>query len=231
MLSAGVLSTRLAEGWSQKVGCELSKPYFQGLLEFLNAEAAAGQSVFPPEDRLLRALELVDFDDVKVVILGQDPYHGDGQANGLAFAVSEGVAPPPSLVNIFKEIAADLKSGLPCSATLEGWARQGVLLLNTVLSVRAHEAFSHREKGWETFTARIIEELNARSEPVVFLLWGAPAQKKQKYITAPQHLVLKAPHPSPLSAYRGFLGCRHFSEVNAFLNRMGCGSIDWTNSK
>jgi uracil-DNA glycosylase len=202
----------------------------KSLVEFLNAEIRSGAIVFPPVDQVFRALQLVDKADVRVVILGQDPYHGDNQANGLAFAVSEGVAVPPSLANIFKEIESDLGGGKPRSTALEGWAKQGVLLLNTVLTVRAHEAFSHRDKGWEMFTEAVVRELNACTHPIVFLLWGAPAQKKARLISNPEHLVLQAPHPSPLSAYRGFLGCRHFSKANDFLGEKAGRAIDWLRS-
>jgi uracil-DNA glycosylase len=224
------MKTKVSAGWKDFFEHEMSLDYMKSLVDFLNTETRSGAVVFPPLEKVFRALQMVDKADVRVVILGQDPYHGENQANGLAFAVSEGVAVPPSLANIFKEVESDLGAGKPCSSTLEGWAEQGVLLLNTVLTVRAHEAFSHRDKGWETFTEAVVRELNACVHPIVFLLWGAPAQKKARLISNPMHLVLQAPHPSPLSAYRGFLGCRHFSRANAFLAEKAGQTIDWLRS-
>ncbi len=221
---------RFPRGWNDFVKQEFAFSYMDKLSGFLNLEWQGNVQIFPPRENIFRALQILDLDDVHVVVLGQDPYHGDGQANGLAFAVSSGIAAPPSLVNIFKEVEVDLGCGRPSHTTLEGWARQGVLLLNTVLTVRAHEAFSHRNKGWERFTEQVIIALNARNRPIVFMLWGAPAHKKARFITNPNHLVLQAPHPSPLSAYRGFLGCRHFSKANEFLQeKVGC-TIDWIRS-
>jgi uracil-DNA glycosylase len=216
----------LGTGWKTAIGKAFESDAMRRLRLFLDSEKHAGAQVFPACEDVFRALQLVDLDDVRVVILGQDPYHGDGQANGLAFAVRSGIPIPPSLRNIFKEIASDFASPAPSGTTLEGWARQGVLLLNTVLTVRAHEAFSHRGKGWEELTDEVIRSLNARSRPIVFMLWGSPSQKKELLITNKQHLVLKAAHPSPLSAHRGFFGCRHFSMANSFLRSSGL-EIDW----
>ncbi len=221
-----------AEGWHHLACSEREKPYFKKLEQFLEAEAAAGHSVYPPTPLVFSALDEVDCDAVRVVILGQDPYHGPGQAIGRSFAVPNALNPkPPSLLNIFKEIQTDLGVTLqPSHSDLSGWTAQGVLLLNTVLTVRAQTPLSHRQRGWETFTDRVLDELAQRSEPIVFLLWGSEAQKKAPRIRELQsqkgasHLILEAPHPSPLSAYRGFLGCRHFSKANEFLKQ----PIDWT---
>jgi uracil-DNA glycosylase len=183
--------------------------------------------VFPAADDIFNAFHLTPLSEVKVVILGQDPYHNNGQAHGLSFSVKPGVDVPPSLVNIYKELNDDLGCKIPNNGYLEKWAKQGVLMLNTVLTVRAHQANSHRGIGWEEFTDAAILALNSQDRPIVFLLWGAPAQKKQVMLQNPQHLVLKAPHPSPLSAYRGFFGCKHFSRANAFLEEHGIEPIDW----
>jgi len=185
--------------------------------------------VFPAQDRILAALQAVDYEDVKVVILGQDPYHGDGQAIGLSFAVPNALrVKPPSLKNIFKEIASDLQCSLDIQKSdLSGWTKQGVLLLNSVLTVRRSEAFSHRDHGWEKFTDRVIQLLNDRKSPIVFLLWGAAAQKKKKLLTNSTHFILEAAHPSPLSAHNGFMGCQHFSKTNQFLKSLGKTPIDW----
>jgi uracil-DNA glycosylase len=183
--------------------------------------------VFPTADDIFNAFHLTPLSEVKVVILGQDPYHNNGQAHGLSFSVKPGVDVPPSLVNIYKELNDDLGCNIPNNGYLEKWAKQGVLMLNTVLTVRAHQANSHRGIGWEEFTDAAILALNSQDRPIVFLLWGAPAQKKQVMLHNPQHLVLKAPHPSPLSAYRGFFGCKHFSRANAFLEEHGIAPIDW----
>ncbi|MEN9827068.1 MAG: hypothetical protein RI953_2813 [Pseudomonadota bacterium] len=217
---------QLGTGWKTAIGKTFESDAMRRLRFFLDSEKRAGAQVFPDCEDIFRSLQLVDLDDVRVVILGQDPYHGDGQANGLAFAVRSGIPIPPSLRNIFKELSSDFASTAPSGTTLEGWARQGVLLLNTVLTVRAHEAFSHRGKGWEELTDEVIRSLNARSRPIVFMLWGSPSQKKELLITNKHHLVLKAAHPSPLSAHRGFFGCRHFSKANSFLRSSGL-EIDW----
>ncbi|NBX18575.1 MAG: uracil-DNA glycosylase [Proteobacteria bacterium] len=213
--------TQLTEDWKKVLGEIFLRPEFAELSSFLEAEYSAGKMVFPDRKNLFRAFSLVRFEDVKVVLLGQDPYHGEGQANGLAFAVNDGLKTPPSLKNIFKELNADLNAYLGSKTSLEGWAQQGVLLLNTVLTVRAHEAFSHRGQGWEKFTEAVIKAMNNHPNPLVFILWGGPAQQKESLVTDKRHLILKAAHPSPLSAHRGFLGCRHFSTANSFLARTG----------
>ena len=205
----------------------MQKPYYQALRQFLIREYRTAQ-VYPPMNDLFSALRLTTYSRVRVVILGQDPYHGAGQAHGLSFSVRQGVQPPPSLQNIYKEIHSDLGIENPRDfGDLTCWARQGVLLLNTVLTVRDGEPQSHRGHGWEQFTDRIIALLNLREDPIVFLLWGAPAGKKAELVTNPCHLILKAPHPSPLSASRGFFGCRHFSQTNQFLRAHGFDEIDW----
>ena len=218
---------RLHESWLWPLGAEFEQPYMKGLKDFLLAEKAAGQRVFPKGSEWFRALDLTPLGQVRVVILGQDPYHGLGQAHGLCFSVRPGTPVPPSLVNIYKELQADL--GIPPArhGFLEHWAKQGVLLLNSVLTVEMGLAASHRERGWERFTDRIIREVNAKPEPVVFLLWGSYAQKKAAFVDRSRHLVLKAPHPSPLSAHSGFFGCRHFSKANAFLESKGLEPVDW----
>lgn len=217
----------LAEGWRSLLFEEFSKPYIEQLRQLLRNENKNNNEYFPPKDKIFRALKLVDFQDTRVVIIGQDPYHGKGQANGLAFAVENGTPLPPSLKNIFKEIQSDLGEK-PKYSCLESWAQQGVLLLNTVLTVRANLAFSHRDKGWEIFTDRIITLLNNKNTPIIFLLWGAAAQTKEKMITNKLHKILKSAHPSPLSAHRGFFGCKHFSTVNEILRSLGQNEINWT---
>ncbi len=217
----------LSENWRALLAAEFEKPYFEDIRAFLKKELKQGHTFFPAKEKVFRALKLVDFADVRVVIIGQDPYHGIGQANGLAFAVEQGIPAPPSLQNIFKEIEKDIGKGRPTNTTLENWAKQGVLLLNTVLTVRAHTAFSHREKGWEKFTDSVIEKLNHKTTPIIFMLWGAAAQSKANMITNPIHNILKAPHPSPLSAHRGFLGCKHFSKANEILRNHNISEIDW----
>lgn len=197
-------------------------------LSFVSDEIAAGKTVYPSNDNIFRALELTPIEDVKVVILGQDPYHGAGQAHGLSFSVQKGVKIPPSLRNIYKELHDDIGMDIPTHGFLEGWAKQGVLLLNTCLTVEAGQAASHQGKGWEEFTDQVIEQVNALDTPVVFMLWGSHAQKKSSMIDDNKHLVLTAPHPSPLSAHRGFLGCGHFSKANDFLMKSGRGIIEWS---
>lgn len=197
---------------------------------FLKAEEAAGKRIYPPQGARLRALELTPLDQVKVVILGQDPYHGTGQAHGLAFSVQPGVRTPPSLINIYKELNADLGLAIPAHGNLENWARQGVLLLNNALTVEEALPGSHQKRGWEAITDAVVAAVAARQTPCVFLLWGSHAQKKAARVTGMNdgpHLVLKAPHPSPLSAYAGFVGCRHFSQANVFLEASGRGAVDW----
>lgn len=222
---------KLHPGWLEPLRQEFAEPYMAALRGFLVSEKAAGKRIFPASANWFRALDLTPLDKVRVVILGQDPYHGEGQAHGLCFSVQPGVRTPPSLQNIYKEMEADL--GIPRArhGFLEHWAEQGVLLLNAVLTVERGAAASHQGRGWERFTDAVIRLVNARAEPVVFLLWGSHAQKKAAFVDSidkgGRHLVLKAPHPSPLSAHAGFLGCRHFSKANAFLESRGLKPIDW----
>ena len=214
--------------WRQALGAEKSQPYFQNILARVQAERDAGLTIFPPTADVFNAFKLTEFADVRVVILGQDPYHNVGQAHGLAFSVREGIQIPPSLVNIYKELADDIAGfHTPKHGCLNHWAQQGVLLLNTVLTVRAHQAHSHAQFGWETFTDRVISQINAHRQNVVFMLWGSHAQKKGAMIDRTKHLVLTAPHPSPLSAYRGFFGCKHFSQANDYLKQFNYQPIDW----
>jgi uracil-DNA glycosylase len=212
--------------WHPQVAAETDQPYFQQLQAFLDQEMRAN-TVFPPEPDIFNALRHTPYDAVRVVILGQDPYHDDGQAHGLAFSVRPGIKPPPSLVNIFKELHNDLGCPIPRHGNLVPWADQGVLLLNTVLTVRAHEPASHKGKGWERFTDAIIRALNARETPIVFVLWGAPAQKKLPLIDTERHTVIQSPHPSPLSAKTGFFGSKPFSRINAALQAAGQPEVDW----
>lgn len=208
------------------IAIESTKPYYSDLMKFVDAEYAAGE-VFPPREKIFRSLELTPIDSVKCVILGQDPYHDVGQAHGLAFSVNPGVKIPPSLANIYKELQDELGTYIPDNGFLEKWAKQGVLLLNTVLTVRAHEANSHKGKGWEKFTDAVISEVNKLDTPVVYMLWGKPAQSKKKLLDNPRHMVLETVHPSPLSVYRGFWGCGHFAKCNEFLEANGMAPIDW----
>jgi len=219
---------QLEAGWLAQLQGEFDQPYMQSLREFLRTEKDKGKIIYPRGGEFFAALNSTPIEAVKVVILGQDPYHGPGQAHGLCFSVQEGVAPPPSLVNIFKEISSDLNipNNFP-HGCLSNWAQQGVLLLNSVLSVEQNQAASHQGKGWETFTDKIIEVLSREREGCVFLLWGSYAQKKGSVIDSTRHLVLKAPHPSPLSSYRGFFGCKHFSACNEYLQNHGQTPIDW----
>jgi uracil-DNA glycosylase len=218
---------QLHQSWKAPLLPEFEADYMARLRAFLVAEKAAGKRIFPKGSEWFRALDLTPLDKVRVVILGQDPYHGPGQAHGLCFSVKPGVPPPPSLVNIYKELQSDLGIARPRHGFLEHWAQQGVLLLNSVLTVEMAKAASHQGKGWERFTDAVIRLVNAREEPVVFLLWGAYAQKKAAFVDGSKHLVLKAAHPSPLSAHNGFLGCQHFSKCNAFLESKGLAPIDW----
>lgn len=217
----------LHEIWKVPLLPEFNSHYMAALKAFLKAEKAAGKTIYPKGNEWFRALDLTPLDKVRVVILGQDPYHGPGQAHGLCFSVKPGVRPPPSLLNIYKELESDLGVHRPKHGFLEHWANQGVLLLNSVLTVEMAKAASHQGKGWERFTDAIIRLVNDRPAPVVFMLWGAYAQKKAAFVDSSRHLVLKAAHPSPLSAHNGFLGCRHFSQCNAFLQRNGLQPIDW----
>ena len=218
---------RLHESWLEPLRAEFEQPYMGELRQFLLAEREKGRTIFPRAANWFRALDLTPLDTVRVVILGQDPYHGEGQAHGLCFSVMPGVRPPPSLVNIFKELESDLGVKPSRHGFLEHWASQGVLLLNSVLTVEMGQAASHRERGWERFTDAVVQLVNAKTEPVVFMLWGSYAQKKAAFVDTSRHLVLKAPHPSPLSAQSGFFGCRHFSKANAFLQSKGLLPIDW----
>ena len=213
-------------GWEAALRGEFRKPYYRSLYEKVRQEYET-RTVYPPAEDLFQAFALTPLEQVKVVILGQDPYHEPGQAHGLCFSVKPGVEIPPSLVNVFQELKEDLGCIPPENGYLEGWARQGVFLLNTVLTVRAHQAASHRGLGWELFTDAAIRALNAQDRPLVFMLWGRHAGEKSRLLNNPRHLVLTAPHPSPLSAYRGFFGCRHFSRCNEFLAAQGETPIDW----
>ena len=218
---------KLDPSWLEPLRSEFEQPYMAELKRFLMAERERGKQIFPRASEWFRALDLTPLDAVRVVILGQDPYHGAGQAHGLCFSVKDGVRPPPSLVNIYKELESDLGIAPRRHGFLEHWAKQGVLLLNSVLTVEMGLAASHRDRGWERFTDRIVEQVNAKPEPVVFMLWGSYAQKKAAMVDTSRHLVLKAAHPSPLSAHSGFFGCRHFSKANAFLESRGLPPIDW----
>ena len=217
----------LAPKWRELLSEEFQKPYMESIRQVLKSDISKEISFFPPKDKIFRAFTEVDYDRVKVVIIGQDPYHNVGQANGFAFAVNTDTAAPPSLLNIFKEVAKDIQTSQNLSTTLEGWSQQGVFLLNTVLTVRKHQALSHRGIGLESFTDKAIELLSLRKEPIVFLLWGSAAQKKSELIDSTRHYILNAPHPSPLSAHRGFLGCQHFSKTNKILESLGYSPIDW----
>ncbi len=223
---------KLHESWKAPLTPEFSSDYMAKLRDFLIQQKEVGKDIFPKGSEYFRALDLTPLDRVRVVILGQDPYHGPGQAHGLCFSVQPGVRPPPSLVNIYKELESDIGMARPSHGFLESWATQGVLLLNSVLTVEKAEAASHRGKGWEQFTDAIIRLIAAKEEPVVFLLWGSYAQKKAGFVQSVEqggkHLVLKAPHPSPLSAYNGFFGCQHFSKANAFLEANGLPPVDWS---
>ena len=220
------MNVRIAPQWAELLRPEFDKPYFEKLVEFVRSEYAKG-TVYPPAGNIFRALDKCLPDDVKVVIIGQDPYHGEGQANGLCFSVGDGVPFPPSLRNIFKEIASDLGTPMPQSGNLDRWAEQGVLLLNATLTVRAHEANSHAGHGWEQFTDAVVRTLSDLRTGVVYMLWGSYAQRKGAAIDTANNLVLKSAHPSPLSAHNGFFGCRHFSQANAYLRAQGLSEIIW----
>lgn len=220
------MDVRIAPSWKERLHDEFDKPYFQQLVDFVKTEYQR-HTVYPPGKEIFRAFDHCSFADVKVVIIGQDPYHGPGQANGLCFSVRNDVRMPPSLVNIFKEIHNDLGKPIPQYGDLERWAKQGVLLLNATLTVRASSAGSHQNKGWEMFTDEVIRRISDEKEHVVFLLWGAYAQKKGEIIDRAKHLVLMSAHPSPFSADRGFFGCRHFSKTNEYLKSKGLKEIDW----
>lgn len=217
----------ISNDWAEKISAEYKKPYYRELFNFIKEEYSK-VVVYPPSEDIFNAMHLTPLSKVKCVIIGQDPYHEPGQAHGLCFSVKPDIKVPPSLENIYKELHDDIGFSIPNHGYLEEWAKQGVLLLNTVLTVQAHRAFSHRGKGWEQFTDAIIRTVNEVERPVVFLLWGKPAQEKKALLNNPKHLILEAPHPSPLSAYRGFFGCKHFSKANEFLAKNGETPIDWT---
>ena len=219
---------KLDESWKGALAEEFASPYMTVLRQFLVSKKAAGKRIFPAGSQWFRALDLTPLDKVRVVILGQDPYHGAGQAHGLCFSVPSGVRPPPSLINIFKELQDDLGIAPAGHGNLENWGSQGVLLLNSVLTVEMAQAASHQGKGWERFTDAIIRKVNAAPQPVVFILWGSYAQKKAAFVDTSRHLVLKSVHPSPLSAYNGFFGSKPFSQANAFLTAQGHAPIDWS---
>jgi len=220
------MTVKIEQSWNEHLKDEFEKPYFINLTEFVRQEYTS-TTVYPPGPLIFNAFDNCPFDDVEVVILGQDPYHEPRQAHGLCFSVQDGISFPPSLLNIFKEIHADLGKPMPVSGDLSRWARQGVLLLNATLTVRAHQAGSHQNKGWESFTDAVIHRLAEQREGLVFILWGAYAQKKGAFINPRKHLVLKSPHPSPLSAHRGFFGNHHFSLANEYLKKQGKREIDW----
>lgn len=217
----------ITNDWAPALKPEYRKEYYKKLYEKVNQEYGSGKTIFPAADDIFNAFHLTPLSSVKCVIIGQDPYHGVNQAHGLCFSVKPEVEIPPSLVNIYKELHDDLGCNIPNNGYLVKWARQGVLLLNSVLTVRAHQANSHQGIGWEQFTDAVMDILNEQDRPIVFLLWGKPAQNKAARLNNPNHLILKAPHPSPLSAYRGFFGCRHFSRANTFLQEHGVEPIDW----
>lgn len=214
--------------WQQLLAEEKSKDYFQETLSYIEQRRSEGIAVYPPENEVFSAFQTPSFEDIKVVILGQDPYHGIGQAHGLCFSVKPGIKPPPSLANIYKELADDIKGfKVPEHGYLQSWAEQGVLLLNTVLTVEEGQAHSHKHLGWEKFTDKVIDIINDKAQDVIFILWGAHAQKKGKKIDKSKHHVLSGPHPSPLSAYRGFFGCKHFSKTNELLIKQDKLAINW----
>ncbi|MDD7692589.1 MAG: uracil-DNA glycosylase [Prevotella sp.] len=220
------MKVKIEDSWQQHLGEEFDKPYFEALAAFVRSEYAR-TTCYPPGNLIFNAFNLCPFDRVKVVLIGQDPYHEPGQAQGLCFSVNDGVQFPPSLVNIFKEIQSDIGTPIPLSGSLVRWAEQGVLLLNATLTVRAHEAASHQRRGWEEFTDAVIKKLSSEREHLVFILWGSYAQSKERLIDTSRHLVLKSAHPSPLSAYRGFFGNHHFSLTNIYLQKQGMQPITW----
>ena len=220
-------NVQLAPDWKAALADEFRQPYFEGIVDFLKREKAAGKTIYPPGPLIFNAFACTPIKEQRVVILGQDPYHGPGQAHGLSFSVPRGIAPPPSLVNIFKEIRDDLGIAPPVHGNLEHWAKQGVLLLNASLTVEAHQANSHAKIGWHHFTDAVIHKVSDECEAVVFMLWGRFAQGKAELIDQKKHLILKAAHPSPLSAHNGFFGCRHFSKANHWLEKKGLAGTDW----
>ncbi len=216
----------ISNGWLDAIGQEFNKTYYKELRNFILSEYK-NYKVYPDAGDIFNAFHITDLEDVKAVIIGQDPYHNEGQAHGLCFSVKPGVAIPPSLINIYKELHDDMGYKLPNNGCLVKWAQQGVLMLNTVLTVRSHQANSHKGRGWEEFTDSVIRAINKQDRPIVFILWGVPARRKASMLTNPNHLILQAPHPSPLSAYRGFFGSKPFSETNMFLEKNGVKPIDW----
>lgn len=220
------MNVKIEGSWKEQLSDEFKKNYFKNLIDFVKAEYARN-TIYPEGKNIFSAFDFCNFNQVTVVIIGQDPYHGDGQANGLCFSVSDDIKKPPSLVNIFNEIKSDLGKEVPESGNLERWARQGVLLLNATLTVKAHAPGSHQNKGWEDFTNAVIKTISDKKENVVFLLWGAYAQRKGEIINTNRHHVLKSPHPSPFSVYRGFYGNKHFSKTNTYLQSKGISEIDW----
>ena len=226
LLQEGVFMSMITNDWLEPLSSEFRKGYYSQLYNFVKDEYSK-TVVYPPAEDIFNAFHFTPLKDVKVLLLGQDPYHNEHQAHGLSFSVQPGQDIPPSLVNIYKELHDDLGCYIPNNGYLKKWADQGVLLLNTVLTVRAHQANSHQGHGWEQFTDAVIQAVNAQDRPIVYMLWGAPARRKKTMLTNPKHLILEAPHPSPLSAYRGFFGCKHFSKANEFLKASGVEPIDW----
>jgi uracil-DNA glycosylase len=220
----------LDNDWQQILSTEFNQPYFFHLLDFLENEYAT-QTIYPPKAEVWNAFRYTSYDDVKVVILGQDPYHGEGQAHGLSFSVKQGVKHPPSLQNMLKELESDLGLPIPIDGTLTKWGEQGVLMLNTVLTVREGQAHSHKKQGWEQFTDTVIQKLSDREQPIIFVLWGKPAQQKKRLIDTSRHAIIEAPHPSPLSSYRGFFGSKPYSKINAQLREWGVSPIDFDLTK
>jgi len=220
------VTVKIADSWRQKLQHEFEKPYFQELTQFVKSEYQS-QTVYPPGPEIFRAFDCCSFEDLKVVILGQDPYHGQGQANGLCFSVRDGVRMPPSLQNIFKEIHTDLGKPVPSNGSLERWAKQGILLLNATLTVRASSPGSHQQKGWELFTDEVIKIISEEKESIVFILWGAYAQKKGEVINKNKHMIIRSAHPSPFSAHNGFFGSKPFSKTNEYLRSKGLQEIQW----
>ncbi len=220
------MDVKISPRWKELLGAEVEKPYFAELVRFVKQEYAT-RRVFPAGRNIFHAFDMCDPDDIKVVVIGQDPYHGEGQAHGLCFSVNDGVPFPPSLVNIFQEVRDDTGAAVPASGNLDRWASQGVLLLNAVLTVRAHEPASHAGRGWEQFTDAVVRAIAAHRDRVVYMLWGSYAQRKGAIVDPAHNCILKAVHPSPLSAYRGFFGCRHFSQANAYLEANGRTPVVW----
>ncbi|HTN47057.1 MAG TPA: uracil-DNA glycosylase [Flavipsychrobacter sp.] len=222
------MNVKIDSSWKDVLTSEFEQPYFSNIVHFLKVEKAAGKTIYPPGPLLFNAFNTTPFDEVKLVILGQDPYHNPGQAHGLSFSVPDGISPPPSLVNIYKELHTDIGIRVPSKGNLEPWARQGVLLLNAALTVEANKPMSHSKIGWHEFTNAVIRVISEKKPHVVFLLWGSFAKSKQELIDPSKHLILTAAHPSPLSAHNGFFGCRHFSKANEWLKTKGIKPIDWT---